>query len=498
MPAFMPLPSGNPAPNPLGFAEAASGAYGNALYLAQRLRAAAAQQQQLQQARAQKQFSDELELRKAGYVPFLQTTGQDPSGLKRRDTAPGTDPSTLITDPYGHKWVKAAPMLTPAQQQTAAHENSDDLMRALEHGGQPVSPQGTVFQNGDIPRYSMPATGPANESNLVATGGAGVNVPPPHPELVHPIGSQKIYMPSEGEKLQSRLRAEAKQAEIRNGEKDSTPSIDTEHFSTPVSINHRTGEVRPLKLPAGVTHKDKPDKPEKYTYGRETDDNGRVTVTRIGEDGAEKWNGKSWVPMGAGEQIGPRRKDPDAPAKPTAAQIRGIVSKKATGLKRAEEEYARSIQFVQRELAKLKPVAKGNTAGEQQRKDILDNLNAQKQTALDTLNKAKQATQDEFEESLDSLGYPSEHFDYSGQRRPPAPAQPPAAAAAPAPAQPAGPPTSSGRPLSAPPASTSATPGPGPAKIASVDHIRTYAKQKKIPLDQALQEFRQSGYTIGR
>jgi hypothetical protein len=231
---------------------AASAAANGALEAVQKLRAAAAQQQQLQQVQAQKQFGDELELRKAGYTPYMQTTGQDSSGLKRREAQPGADPNSIVTDPYGQKWVKAPPTMTPGQQGTQAHEQSDDLMRALGQGGQPVSPQGTVFQNGDIPRMSMPATGPADSSNLVNTGGSGVNVAPPHPELVQPIGGKQVYMPSEGEKAETELRkkvaeTEGTHAAIQDAEgwvlPDSMAAAAEQHAGLP------PGSLRGVKLP---------------------------------------------------------------------------------------------------------------------------------------------------------------------------------------------------------------------------------------------------------
>jgi hypothetical protein len=238
----------------MGFG-ANGGAAAEALSAVQRLREAASQQQKLQQQQIQQQFNDELNMRKAGYTPYLQTTGQQPSGLKTRDSQQ-VDPSRVITDPFGRKWV--APDTKPAATPQQTYSDTSSLFK---EGALPVSPQGTVHTDTDIPRFSMSPTGPADASNLQSTGQSGLNVPvPDQSRVVTPPGSsQSFYRPTEGETLQEKLRAESRKQEITHPGAD---DIDTKSFNVPVHINKSTGKVTALDLPAGVTAAEKKEKPD--------------------------------------------------------------------------------------------------------------------------------------------------------------------------------------------------------------------------------------------
>jgi hypothetical protein len=294
-----------------GFHMGFGGSTGAAAQVLDAIRSQAEQGQWQQQAQQQQmlkdQFEQELKLREKGYTPFMQATGQEASGLKRRD-AQQVDPSRVIQDPYGRKWVAPGPDAPATPQQTFT-----DTRELLDKGARPVDASGNVLQDQQIPRYRQDAfTDPVNGSQvlnptLTDTGRFGINAAPPEGTTVTPPGSKQAYfMPGEQEKagLAARLKTASERPRVH---------VDTEHFSAPVMVNEDTNEITPLKLPAGVTHNEKPDAATKYTYGQHTDDNGKVTVTRTGEDGVQKWNGKAWVTLGAGEAIGPKRKDPDAP-----------------------------------------------------------------------------------------------------------------------------------------------------------------------------------------
>jgi hypothetical protein len=94
----------------------------------------------------------------------------------------------------------------------------------------------------------------------------------------------------------------------------------------------------------------KADKPPKYTVNHYVNDAGALTLTRIGagDDATpEKWDGKNWVPLGAGEAIGPKKRDPDAAPrqKPaTAASLRSIANAKKREEQAAFEEWRKNVK----------------------------------------------------------------------------------------------------------------------------------------------------------
>jgi hypothetical protein len=460
------------------------------LEFVQRLRAAAGQQQQLQQKQLQQDFDHELQMRKAGYEPAdmvvtsqpVKPTATTPGKLGTRDAPPNSDGRKIYTDPVtGKKWFEPAAKAAATPQQTYSDTNA-----LFKDGAVPVSPQGTVHMDTDLPRLRENQPDLNQPSNITDTNTTGVNVPVPDQSRVQtPPGSQQsFYRPTEGEGLQQRLREEARKQEITH---PGTDDIDTKSFNVPVHINKSTGKVTPLDLPAGVTAAEKPDKPEKYTYNHFTDDNGKVNVTRIGagENGTpERWNGKAWETMPAGAAMGPRKKDPDAPPKPNPTQLRMITSKKASGLKGAESDFSKTMQSIQERRRKVNAQPAPGETAQQGQKTALGALDQEESAAKDTLGKAKQATQNEYEESLGTLGYPVDHFDYSGQQQTPAPT--------------GGPPTRAGQ-----------TPGPtggrggaaapaGARKAAGVDKVRAYAQRKGIDVAAAVKEFQAAGYSIGR
>jgi hypothetical protein len=287
--------------------------------LGQRLRTAADQQAQLVQQQQKQEMSEQMDMARLVnegwqiYEPSRNVT-TDSTGLKRRDFTP--PPANMVELPTLGKRLYKPDGPTPAQKTTEAREGGNDLRAALEKGGQPVSPQGTVNQNTDIPRIAIDSSGHEDPDARVGPA-RGTVVPVPDQGRVSSAGGQKVYMPSEGEKSEQALREKTRQtAAVQDAEgwtlPDSLARAAAKHAGLPedalvgVKLPH---EVVSDAFKKGTTA----EKPDKFTYNRFTDDAGKVNVTRIGEDGVpQKWNGKDWTTLGAGEQLGPKKKDPDA------------------------------------------------------------------------------------------------------------------------------------------------------------------------------------------
>ena len=295
-------PSPNPAPNPAGFANAAVSAFNDyqTRKEAQQTAAYKAQQQGLKDA-----FETELKMREKGYT----LVPKDSSGLVRRGSL---DPNQIVMDPQGRAWT---PTQTAAKPDATPQQTYSDTSSLLEKGATPLN-------------YT-PAD-PAAEHAVSPPGGGG----------------QYYRLRTPDESLASKLDTEAAHQ---------APTVDTEHFNVPVSINHAKGTVTPLQLPEGVTHNEKPDKPGKYTYNHFTDDNGKLTITRIGPDDAtpEMWDGKKWAPVPAAAAIGPKRRDPDEPTpdqKAKDAERRQAIADKfsqkhETLQQQEQEQWALKQQF---------------------------------------------------------------------------------------------------------------------------------------------------------
>lgn len=195
--------------------------------LAQNLRSAAAQQQKLAAQQAQQTFNDELEIRKAGGVPYEPLKAEpnpDPKSLTRRSpnaAQQDIDPGRIITMPDGRRWLMPdKSVLTPEQQATQTREGTGQLLGALEKGAQPVTPsssdpQGNVQRMGDVPRFLETAdpNDPNAQSQLVPEARSGVNVPvSDQPGTVVESGGKKIYVPTQAEKSGQEIREKTSQA----------------------------------------------------------------------------------------------------------------------------------------------------------------------------------------------------------------------------------------------------------------------------------------------
>jgi len=440
-----PMSTANP------YASAAAGAGGGAMQLATALRSAAAQQQQLQaqrekeaKAAALAQWAGEEGLRKAGYTPYDPPEANGRPTLQRSNLPDALVDQSRITgpDPWsGKRWVMPAATPDATPQQTFS-----DTQSVLDKGGRAISPEGNVQQHSDVPRYRMDAQG-----NMTDTGMFGINGPVEDQGRVQtpPGSSQSYYMPTQGE-------LETEKARVANANKPGPePTLDTEHFNVPVSIDHKAGAVTALKLPEGVTHNDKP---SKYTYARGVDGKGNVYATRTSdESGIERWSGKShaWVPLEDENRLEPPKKDPTAPNAPktaTPAQLNSIEGKKRVKLARAEAAFKKAN-------------AGGYTDPE----------------AVEQLRKDKQDAQDAYEQSLSEFGVPAQHVEY--------PAEEPAAA-----------PAGSGRGAPQAPGGRGAAAAP---KTVSLQQLDAYvaAQQKtnpKFTRADALREAKGRGYAIGQ
>jgi hypothetical protein len=365
---------------------AASSAASGAMQLARSLRSAAQQQQQVQAQKDKQSMAEQLDMARLVnegwqvYEPSSNVQGE-PGKLKTRDYTP--PPANMVTLPTIGKQLYR-PDQTAQQKQAQQRQGFTDLRTMLDQGAEPYN-GGNVNQDRGTPRARMDAGG-----NVTDTGEFGVNTPPDPGRLITPPGGyQRYYMPPKSDLLADRLHTEAAAKE------PTAPTVDTEHFSAPVSIDHRTGKVTALTLPDGVTHDDKT---PKYTYNHFTDDAGRVNVTRIGADGVpQKWDGNTWAALEGNAALGPKRKDPDA-AKPekqaTPAQLNAVEGKKRAGLVRAEVAYKKAM--------------KDATVGGYTDPDAA-------KAAGDALLKGKQDAQDAYEQALTEYGKPVEHVDYASQ-----------------------------------------------------------------------------------
>jgi len=290
-------------------------------------------------------------------------------------------------------------------------------------------------------------------------------VQPPAGRTVTPPGSsQSLYMPTDQQTLTDKLRTEA-------AGKEPTRHIDATAFSAPLLINPATGQATEIKLPEGVTRNEKAEKPEPYSYQYKDDNEGRVTVIRqkkTADSVPEAWGGpaKGWQPHDPTAQIGPQRKDPNAPPaerKATAAQLRAVVSKKAQSLRAAEAQFVKAHK-------------------------TWDTMtDEEKGAAQDDLWKAKQAAETEYVDSLASYGVEAQPFDYAGQRAQldaQRPAQPAPAGAAALPSQDR--------------AATPAAPGKKSVSLAQLD---AYVEEQRktnpgFTKAEAVREAKRRGYSI--
>lgn len=311
----------NPAPNPAGFAQSAEGAYSAGLQFATALRTAAAQQQQHNQQSLKDQFETELKLRKDGYSPLMQTTGQDPSGLKRRDTNPAADQNNVITDHFGRKWVAPPPKpdATPQQSYT-------DLSTALREGAQPVQ-GGTVM-----------APGGAQQEQDAQASLPSAHVPVPDPSrVVTPPGSgRSLYIPTGEEKaattLQEQLRAQAAKGENL----DTFHTTDADGNVSLFAVNKKTGKGEQTGTFPGAA---KGAAEKNYRYDRSTDEQGNLHLTRVTDSGIpEAWNGaaKKWETLGPNNHLG---------AKPQSQNIviPGLANQTPEQTKLTGDEYLKSL-----------------------------------------------------------------------------------------------------------------------------------------------------------
>jgi hypothetical protein len=410
------------------YVEAASGAAGAAssnlaagLRYVTALRSAAAQQQQLQQQQDLEYKKEVMGLQEKGYTPAEKVTGGTlmTGGLGQRVPNPDIagQKGTNVTDTRGSKWFKANP---------TAEEKLDNSNSV---------PMGQLAQQ------------------LEDAGVSGYKAE----DRVKP----DIYK-SLSDRMNPKEKAGAKHLRV-----------DTEHFNQPVLMDEDTGEVKALKLGEGITHNaPKPEKTPKTTYRYEVQDNGSVSRFPNEEDGVpQTWNGKAWVTAGA--QVGPQRKDPNAPQPPSKPRLEQIKKAKDERMSKAEEEFSKTMRgFTRKKDGGLYP------------QDM-----PAAQEARQTLEKELRSAQDDFESSLGiELGHDVEHYDISQRKGGPAAPQGSVQAGG----QQNGPPSKSASPVT----KQGAPAKPGSKGTASLGQIQRYAKQKGISLTQGVNEFKGAGYTV--
>jgi hypothetical protein len=177
----------------------------DAIRAASAVRSAAQQQQRLQEQRQKQAMAEQLDMARLlnegwrTYEPSQNVTTET-SGLKRRDYVP--PPANLVTLPTIGKQL-----YRPAQTRQEQQQGFTDLREALNEGGQPVV-DGNVWQDSATPRYRMDEKG-----NMADTGMFGAHVPvPDQSRVVTPPGSQQgIYMPTQEQTAQQKLREHVQQ-----------------------------------------------------------------------------------------------------------------------------------------------------------------------------------------------------------------------------------------------------------------------------------------------
>lgn len=288
----------------------------------------ALQQKQQQQAQMglKDQFETELKMRKEGYTPYMQTTGQEASGLKTRDANPAANATNVITDHFGRKWVAppAKPEATPQQTQT-------DLASALEHGYQQPDAGGNISRYPTTPRAIQtgdtdPATGqvtafgPAKETGMFGTHEA---VPPEWQQRQIP-GGPAVYKPDAAEQQYNTVRAETGKA--ARTEEDKTyglPNAITSRWEQKAGLP--AGTLKGMKVPTSqvrevISGLSDPKQGLPHISKEGNDEGDITTVARDPQTGKELWR---TVDKG----IGAKHRDPEAPAagSTTAGDIKDVV-----------------------------------------------------------------------------------------------------------------------------------------------------------------------------
>lgn len=236
-----------------GFAGDAASAYGAGLRFATALREAADQQQQQQQKTRQQSFSDEMEIRKQGGVPYQQPQDilpsgkasglipRDPKTVAAQQQGQGVDPSRIVTDAMGRKWL----MPDPADKDAKA--NATETAGLLEKGARPVDPNGNVQQMTDVPRYRMDESGKMQD-----TGMFGINAPAPAGRTVTPAGGKRsYYMPTSDENAAADMR---KHVAILHAEHDESGVGLPDALARTYEQTHHLpqGSLNGVKFPAAV------------------------------------------------------------------------------------------------------------------------------------------------------------------------------------------------------------------------------------------------------
>lgn len=250
---------------------AAEGALSAHIRAAQALREAAMQQAQKDAQDRQQDFKDQMEMIQQGAIPMnAPATGGtiNTGGLGTRTAdnpaAAGVE-GTVLTDPKGRQWK------IPSASEKAK-EKLDDT-------------------NSFIPTGEL-------SDRLAAAG-------------VKP-GARVKFADAHG--LIETLNAAQPNAKVEI--RETTGADGTIHF---FKIAKDGSDVKEIYNQADAGKGTAAAKPKGYEYSKETDDAGKVSVTRFNKDdaeaGPELWNGTKWVPLPAGARLGKAKDTSEADAR---------------------------------------------------------------------------------------------------------------------------------------------------------------------------------------
>ena len=433
-----------------GIAGSAAEAYGAGLRFATALREAAAQQAQQQQQQKQQSFQDELEIRKAGGVPFTpppadSSTFKNANGNGLINRSPSAtqqppqwgqpappDAKRIVRDAQGRQW------LMPDPDEKDAKANATETGGLLEEGAEQVYPK---YVQGATPAGG--ATPDPVSTGMFGREQGGEEVP--KSRVVTPAGgTQGYYVPTADEKAAADMRHHIAVLHAEHDENGvGLPDALARQYEK--THNLPQGSLNGVKFPGTVIgnlleHMTPTEHKENH------DDWVRIASDPKSSPDEQK---RANAALKLDDKYYQGRKEPkeaksDQPKPATPAQSAGIERRKKASLVRAEAAFKKA------RAAALTP--------------------EERQSAEDDLNKAKQDAQDTYEEEIERYGGSTGGAGGQG----PGAGNPAASAQNPAPGAKAAP------------------------KSAGLAQVRAYAKQKGIPEAKAIKEFKGAGYTIGQ
>lgn len=197
------------------------------------------QQQRDQAAAAQRQLENELQLNAKGAIP-AEVIGQGPNGMKTRTPNPSAaGEGQTVQEPYSGKKYYIPTDKEKGSSFVPAGGLADALKGAGWDGKSPITPEHShsIMQ-------ALNEAQPKDEPYDVDTSGKFLDAQGNPRAAI--IGKKSktvkfLDMPDGGTF-----------APPEKAPKAPRTRVDLEHFSSPISVNEDTGDITPLKLPAGV------------------------------------------------------------------------------------------------------------------------------------------------------------------------------------------------------------------------------------------------------